>query len=222
MSLLEATIEAHGGREAWAGREAFEIEAVVGGIAWPMRTRRAPGRFRGRVRTAEPWMEVFDYPGEGQRGVFELDRVFVEGGEERRNARAAFKRLRRQMHWDDLDLLYFAGYAWWNYMAFPFFLEGPGFEVEELPGRRLSVRFPAGFPTHSPDQVFYLDEVFRLVRHDYTAEVFGRWAKAAHYSSEHKRFDGLLVPTKRRVHMRGTRFPTIISLDVLSVRACRA
>ena len=164
-------------------------------------------------------MEFFDVPREGQRGIFEPDRVRIDGGDERRDPRAGFKRLRRQVHWDDLDLLYFAGYAWWNYLAFPFFLERPGFAVEERPGRKLAVRFPDGFPTHSAEQVFHLDEDAHLVRHDYTAHVFGPWAKASHYTSEHKWFDGLLVPTRRRVHMRGTRFPTIISLDVLGVSA---
>lgn len=220
MSLLERAIEAHGGRDAWHGREAFELEATVGGLAWPMRTRRAPGFFRGRVRTAEPWMEVLDYPKPGQRGVFEPGRVFVEGGGERENPREGFRHFRRQLHWDDLDLLYFAGYAWWNYMAFPFYLEN--LEVEELPGRRLAVNFPEGFPAHSREQVFYLDEEHRLIRNDYTAEVFGPWAKAKHLSAEHKCFDGLLVPTRRRVYMRGTRFPAIISLDISRVAACPA
>ena len=219
MSLLEKAIEAHGGRDAWHGREQFELEASVGGLAWPLRTRRRPGFFRGRVRTAEPSMEVLDYPRPGQRGVFEPDRVWIDGGAERRDPRASFRRFSRQLHWDDLDLLYFAGYAWWNYMAFPFLLDRPAFEVREEEGRRLRVRFPDGFPAHCREQVFYLDEQHRLVRNDYTAEVFGPWAKAKHLSGEHRRFDGLLVPTRRRVYMRGTRFPVIISLDVRSVRA---
>jgi hypothetical protein len=218
VSLLERTIEAHGGREAWHGREGFEIEASAGGVAWPMRTRRKPGSFRARLVTERPWMEVFDYPEPGSTGVFEPDVVRI-GDVERRDPRAAFEKLRRQVHWDDLDLLYFAGYAWWNYMAFPFMLERPGFEVEERPGRVLAVRFPDGFPTHSPEQLYHLDEQHRLVRHDYTAHVFGAWARAKHLSSEHRFFDGLLVPTKRRVYMRGTRFPVIISLDVKAVRA---
>ena len=218
-ALLERTIEAHGGREAWHGREAFEIEATVGGLAWPLRMRRAPGRFRGRVRTAEPWMEIFDLGSAGRRGVFEPERVSIDGAGERRDPRRSFSRPTRRLRWDDFDLLYFAGYAWWNYLAFPFMLERPGFQVEERPGNRLAVRFPDGFPTHSPTQLFHLDGDYRLVRHDYTAQVFGSWARASHHCSEHAWLDGLLVPTRRRVHMRRTRFPTIISLDVARVSA---
>jgi hypothetical protein len=32
--------------------------------------------------------------------------------------------------------------------------------------------------------------------------VFGSWAKAAHYPSDHKTFDGLVVPMRRRVFLR--------------------
>jgi hypothetical protein len=225
VSLLEQVIEAHGGRDAWHGREGFEIEATVGGIAWPMRTRRRPGRFVGRVRTDRPWMEVLDYPAEGRRGVFEPERVSIEAVKERclspifqrTDPRESFRRLSRQFHWDDLDLLYFAGYAWWNYLAFPFYLEDQ--DVEQLPGRRLGVRFAEGFPAHSREQVFHLDDEFRLVRNDYTADVFGPYARARHESGEHRWFDGLLVPTRRRVYLRGLPWPVIISLDISAVRA---
>lgn len=217
--LLERTIEAHGGRDAWHCRAGFELEADVGGLAWPLRMRRAPKAFRARLRTDAPWVEVVDFGAPGRRGVFEPGRVWIEGESERRDPRASFRRLSRRVRWDDLDLLYFAGYAWWNYLAFPFMLDRPGFRVEERPGNRLAVRFPDGFPTHSPTQLFYLDDRCRLIRHDYTAHVFGAWARASHVSAGHDWFDGVLVPTRRRVYMRGTRFPTIISLDVARVSA---
>src|SRR5687768_8080887 len=107
VSLLEQAIEAHGGRDAWHSREAFELEASVGGIAWALRTRPRPGRFRARLLTAEQRMEILDY---GLKGVFEPDLVRIDDGRERRNPRESFGRLSRRLHWDDLDLLYFAGY----------------------------------------------------------------------------------------------------------------
>ena len=56
--------------------------------------------------------------------------------------------------------------------------------------------------THSREQVFYVDEQGRIRRHDYTAEPAGGWARAAHFCMDHERFDGLLVPTRRRVLLR--------------------
>jgi hypothetical protein len=47
----------------------------------------------------------------------------------RRNARAAFaglSGLRRNLRWDALDAAYFAGYAWWNYLATPMLLTREG------------------------------------------------------------------------------------------------
>jgi hypothetical protein len=56
------------------------------------------------------------------------------------------------------------------------------------------------------------------MRLDYTAEVFGTWAKAAHYCWDHKNFSGLIVPTRRRVFPRkndGTPrgFPTLVWIE---------
>ena len=85
--------------------------------------------------------------------------------------------------------------------------------------RRLHVRFPNDVPTHSSEQDFYFDSEGKLRRLDYTAEVFGGWAKAVHYCSEHKRFSGLLVPTRRKVFPRKRNNlprsrPTIVWIEV--------
>lgn len=229
MELLERAIAAHGGREAWHGRAGFEQELDGGGALWPLRLRRAPGRVRASFRTERPWTELSDYPRPGLRGVFDGSGVRIEdaGGvvvAERTEARAAFGRLRQHVRWDDLDALYFAGYALWNYIAIPFLFERPDFVVTEEPGRVLAVRFPDGFPTHSPEQRFHFSDDGLLVRHDYTALVVGRYAKAAHVCSEHREYDGLVAPSRRRVHPRrrngkAAPAPTIVSLDIRSISA---
>jgi hypothetical protein len=156
-------------------------------------------------------------------GFFEPDRVWIEGDsgdliEERRNPRDAFRRsLRRQFRWDDLDLLYFAGYAMWNYLTFPFLLRHDGVEVSELGERRLAIEFPDDFPAHSPRQTFYFDEDLMLRRHDYTARVFGPWARARHLSWDHREFGGLIFPTRRRVLPRGLPGPTLIWIAIEDV-----
>jgi hypothetical protein len=62
----------------------------------------------------------------------------------------------------------------------------------------------------------------RLRRHDYTAEVIGSYARAAHYSEDHRWVDGLLVPHRRRVYPRRRDgrplgFPTLIWIDIDAV-----
>jgi hypothetical protein len=129
-------------------------------------------------------------------------------------------------------MLYFSSYAIWGYLTAPFHLLGEGFELREIEPwtehgdrwRRLAVRYPEGFPTHSREQVFHFDDRGLLRRLDYTAEAFGQWARAAHYCYDHRSFDGLLVPTRRRVHPRRQdgrplRAVTIIAIEVDSVVA---
>jgi hypothetical protein len=153
-------------------------------------------------------------------------RVESDAGEplaSRAEPRAAFADLRHNVWWDDLDTLYFAGYAIWNYLNTPFLLAGEGFETEEIEPRdgcrRLAARFPDGVPTHSRDQVFAYDDELKLVRHEYTAEPFGGWARAVHLCREHARHDGLLFPTSRRVYPRGPGgralpFPTLVWIEI--------
>jgi hypothetical protein len=234
--LVEHAVEAHGGAKRFDGAVEVTVDLSCGGAAFAMRFKRgALARISGRVSTKEPRAVLSPYPREGQRGVFERDSVRIECGDgsvlaRRDDPRAAFKRFRRRIWWDDLDLLHFAGYALWNYISTPFLFLRDGFELNEVEPweengerwRRLRVRFPAGIPTHSRDQDFYFDDAGLLRRLDYTAEVFGGWAKAAHLCAEHERFSGLVVPTRRRVYPRARDNrprprPTLVWIDVHTV-----
>ena len=53
--------------------------------------------------------------------------------------------------------------------------------------------------THSTEQVFYFDKEGLLGRHDYNVGVLGG-APSANYASEHKKFSGLVIPTRHRVY----------------------
>ena len=58
-----------------------------------------------------------------------------------------------------------------------------------------------------------------LRQHDYTAEVFGGWAKAANVVLEHGERDGVLFASKRRVTPRRgdgrpRRWPLLVAIDV--------
>jgi len=236
MALLDEVIEAHGGREAWLRAERVRLRARSGGLL--LRTRAPRGAFEtadldvgiGTVRaTASP------YPRAGQRGVFADGAVRIEtdAGEvvaSREDPRRCFfgrPGLRRNLRWDALDLVYFAGYAWWNYLNHPILLTRDGVIATEADPlhhgegvwRRLEVIFPPDIHTHSRRQVFHYDEMLRLRRHDYVAEVVGRWAHAAHFCENHREAGGLLFPTRRRVHpiAPGGRIlpgPVLVALDL--------
>jgi hypothetical protein len=182
-----------------------------------------------------------DFPHDGEVGEWLGDQeVRITGRDgavlfRRQQPRAAFHGWRRQVSWDALDFIYFAGYAMWNYLLAPFLLLRRGFRFEELsplatrtgPWARIRVTFPPDVPTHSRLQDFYFDADHRLRRLDYTAEVVGRWAHAAHTCDEYREFEGFLVPTRRSVKPLpfGTtplRFPTLVAIEVHSFRPIRA
>ncbi len=185
-------------------------------MAFPLRFQRgALADYTGTVTTKDPHAVLAPYPAPGRRGVFENGDVRIETDDgrvvsERKNARAAFGG-RRNLWWDDLDLLYFGGYALWGYVGAPFIFARPGYEVEEIEpwsegGERwpgLRVRFPEGVPAHSREQRFYFGPDGLLRRNDYTAEVFGGWAKAAHYCWDYRDFGGFKIPTRRAAMPRG-------------------
>jgi hypothetical protein len=228
--LLAEAIEAHGGA---AYDAATEITARVrcGGWALPLRFQRgAFSDFRGTVSTSEPRTVISPHPGRGRRGVLERNSVRIEtdDGEvvaERSDPRPAFRRFRRNIWWDDLDLMYFGGYALWGYLNAPFMLRRPGFELEEAEPwredgetwRALRVRFPNDVPAHSREQLYYFDERGLIRRNDYTAEVFGSLARATHYCWDHERFDGLVVPTRRKAMPRRGNGKAVRRIAVVSL-----
>ncbi len=187
---------------------------------------------------AEPRAVMDPFPRRGQRAVFDRGEARIETAEgevvERRaDPRAAFSGLsglRRNLRWDALDSAYFGGYAMWNYLTTPLLLTRPGVQTSEGDDwqqgvetwRRLEVTFPEDLDTHSRQQTFYFDSRGRLRRHDYVAEVVGRWARAAHLCAEHVDADGMIFPTRRWVRPVGPvnrvmPGPTLVSLRLSEI-----
>jgi hypothetical protein len=130
---------------------------------------------------------------------------------ERRIARGPTAEPERRLLWDDLDVLYFLGYAIWNYAVTSYLFLWQGFDSREegvwqepdgARWRSLHVTYSTSVPAHSREQTLYFDERGWLQRIDYSAEVFGHLASAAHYCSAHQVFDGFLFPTHRVVWWR--------------------
>ncbi|BBX58519.1 hypothetical protein NJB1907f44_21030 [Mycobacterium marinum] len=238
-ALLDEVLDAHGGLTRWRNAATIHARVRTGGLL--LRTR-VPGNrladYRITVTVARQRVVLDPFPRAGQRGVFERPQVRIESDDgqvlsSRTNARAAFfgrPGLRRNIRWDPLDSVYFAGYAMWNYLTTPYLLTREGVEVSEVQPwqqggqtwRRLRVSFPATIDTHSPRQTYYFDGDGQLRRHDYVPEVIGHWARAAHYCAEPIEADGLVFPTRRWVHPigpgnRSLPFPTLVSIQLADV-----
>jgi hypothetical protein len=215
--LLEKAIAAHGGRALWEGGREVRVRVSSGGLAFASKLQGSAVRdVEAQVSTRGQRVVFTPYPRAGRRGVLEQDgsvRIENDSGElleRRERARDAFADVRHKLWWDRLDILYFGTSAIWTYLSAPFVFTRADFSVRELAPwdedgarwRRLAVTFPRTVHTHCREQVFYFDEAGLIRRHDYTAEPIGGWAKAGHYSFEHRSFDGLTISTRRAVYPR--------------------
>lgn len=202
MTLLEEALAAHGGLERWREVQQIEVRLRCGGIAMAMKGRPGVlGDLHAVLDSRRPRVEFAGL------GVFD-------------GARGRPAGIARRLRWSDADVVHFAGYALWNYMTSPFLLVESGASVEELPGRRLAVEFPSELPTHSRRQLFHLDSHGRVDRLDYTAEVFGGWARATHRCLSYEEVDGLVFATERRVTPRGLPAPTLVSIQIDEIELC--
>ena len=237
IRILHEAIEAHGGMDYWNSIGALDVELSARGFLFFAKRRPVLNRVRMRSYTYEPRFTFFDFPKPGLTAeLLANNRVHILDSQgtiiaERDNPRAAFHGIGHLFSWDDLDFIYFAGYATWNYLTTPFMLMRKGFIIEALEpldgelGKltRLHVTFPADFPTHSRQQTFYFDDDRLLRRLDYTAEVVGGWAHAAHLCEDYRTFGKLVAPTRRRVlplpfGHRPLPGPTLVELEIHDIR----
>lgn len=230
-------VAAHGSADRWAELSAIEVVVSARGLLFAAKSRPALNRVTLRVSTTTPHLTTEGYPRPGFRGEWSGEdwvRIVDPSGAEvaRRNGpRAAFRQIRRTLWWDELDLLYFSSYAFWNYFTTPFHFSRPGFVFSPLPSApgaptRVRVRFPPDYPSHGREQVFHFAPNGEILRLDYTAEVVGAWATAAHRCLEYQTFDGFRVPTIRRVTPRvfgspPLPGPLLVAIEVHGWRAIR-
>jgi hypothetical protein len=204
VSLLEECLAAYGGLERWRAEEAVEVRVSARGLAFAMKGNRRPLRDgRARVRTSGQHVEFLDWPAPGQTALLTSEEARIG---ERRRAQPNWG-----LRWDELDFVAFGGAAMWTYVSLPFVLADWG--AEELPGRRLRFTVPEPIRSHCREQVIELDHAGLIVRHHYTAESFGSWARAVHRSYDFRTFDGLPVATRRRVRLRPFS-PVLVKVDV--------
>jgi hypothetical protein len=208
--LLDLALGAHGGWDYWQRLSKLMANASVGGGLWAVKGKG--GSLDNLVAEVECHQQRVIFISPEWRGIYTPNRTAIETNdgkivESRDNPRAAFEGHVVETKWDNLHLLYFSGYAMWTYLTTPFLLKLPNVQTEEIEPwddqghvwRRLKVTFPPEIATHSTQQVFYFDKEGLLRRHDYNVDVLGG-APSANYASEHKKFSGLVIPTRRRVY----------------------
>jgi hypothetical protein len=231
--LLEQVLEAHGGRQRWQALEYIEADFSSGGFAFSL--HQQPWTLQGLKISVHPHAQrvvLQDFVHPGWSGVWTPNQVQIldDTGAvvaQRQDPRSAFSRIDKQVRWNKLDILYFAGYALWNYLGFPFILELPGVTLGNTDSRQLQARFAPSVPTHSAMQTFHIDDSGLLTRHDYTADVIGKWANAANFCLASEVVDGMRFYTRRRVLPRfGTQtvlpFPTLVWIEIDAIRLISA
>jgi len=236
-NLLDTAIATHGGRDRWNALSTLTAHVKAGGVLWSLKGQ--PGildEYTITVDLHQQAVTLAPFAEPGLRATYTPGRVAIETldgevVEERANPRDAFAGHTLETPWDRLHAAYFAGYAMWTYLTSPFLFTLPGVTIAELgpwqeegeTWQRLQVTFPADIATHNSVQTFYVDAEGRIRRHDYTPDVLGPAERdSAHYTFDHKQFDGVLFPTRRSVHLTDENNqkvlePVIISIDLSDI-----
>jgi hypothetical protein len=227
MALLDDAIEASGGMARWNRLQRFTLHLSIKGTLFT-RVGRAR-QFKDLIAEGSTRTQSVRFTGltHGEkRGSYRPDSVTIENldGQVLRtwlNPSLQFLDHGNDLLADDLHLVFFCGFSIWNCLTTPFLLAHPDVTVEELSPRkendqtwrRLRALFPRDIVTSSPEQIFYFDEssLQRRVDHDLLG------TRVAHYSSAHRAFSGVIVPTLRRslaLRFGGTAAPKPVLLEV--------
>jgi hypothetical protein len=222
----QRAIDAYGGVDLWKSATSIEAEVSANGLLFTLKRRTPLRHARITMKVDQPVSRITPI-GKLSRvtGLMRLHDVELEdeGGSSlarRTGARMYFPYGRRLFYWDDLDMAYFANYAFWNYLTFPRLLLNTDIAWTEKADGVLSAYFPEHIPTHSREQEIIFDSETGLLRqHNYNADVVTPVATAANTVIEHARFDGHDFPSLRRVTPRtragGARgFPLLVEITV--------
>ncbi len=224
---VQKTLAAYGGSELWAAAKTIRAEVSVQGWAFTLKRRPFFEHAQIVMDVSRPFSRLAPIGNKPHiAGILDGHDVFLDDNQkgeiiaERKQARRYFPGGRRLLYWDDLDMAYFANYAFWNYFTLPALLMNEAIAWREIEPGLLEAAFPAEIPTHNPVQRFrFDDETGLLIQHDYTAEIISKLATAAHVVLEHTQGAQCLYPSRRLVTPRtpsgkAMSGPTLIAITV--------
>lgn len=230
--LLALAVDAHGGLERWNELTSVTGRFVIGGAIWGF--KGVPGALADITVDLDLHAErvtIDPVGGTGTHTFFADGRLELrsESGEVVRTVddpKDEMARLAYDAPWDAMAAAYFASEAWWTYLTAPFLFTYPGFRTEEVEPfvedgvsyRTLKVGFPSDVDSHTGEQFFHFDDAGLLFRHTYTVDVLDG-ATGANYPSEYRTFDGIVVPTVRRIYgydenLAKVAEPVLVSIDI--------
>jgi hypothetical protein len=213
--LLKLAIEGHGGLRRWEQISRFRAAVSITGAIWALKGK--PDLLDGVVlegETRDQHLTITPFPQPGRYTTWEPNRQTIEATDgvlvaERNDPAAAFVGSTRSSPWDELQVAYVASEASWSFFTAPFLFARGDFVTEEtwpwLEGeqlwRTLLVTNPDLTVAHSRQQTYYFDDAGLLRRLDDAVDMPGG-GPAVHYPSRYREFDGIMVPTRRRVYLR--------------------
>ena len=213
--LLDRAVRAHGGAGRWERFSRFRITASVTGAIWAMKGKAGlldNVVFTGQTRDQQ--ITISPFPGPGRYTTWTPARLTIEQDDgvvlaQQPDPAGQFAGHTRQTPWNDFHAACFAAEATWNYAVTPFVFLGPGFVIEEGEPwredgevwRSLLVTYPGHLAAHCRQQRYFFDDSGLLRRIDHAVDVLGS-GRAVHYPSQYRPFDGIQVPTRRRVYVR--------------------
>jgi len=233
--LLEFAIEAHGGWRAWNQYQRMTAEASIGGAIWALKNVRDILQDKTfELHTHEEYISIrpfgpdaVDTRFDGRTLRFESNGIQVASYDA---PAKAFDGQALDTPWQPMHAAYFASEAMWTYLASPFLYAYDGFKVREIEPwredgeqwRRLEVIFPDHIASHTRTQVTHFGPDGLMRRHDYTVDILGG-TTGANYPSEYRRFQGIMMPTRRRIFAydadrQKVREPLLVSIDISSIQ----
>lgn len=204
--------------QAWEATERIHCKASIYGMLFTL--RQQPDIFKDvnvEILCHEPETTYWPCPGGNEQGVYHPNRVAIYKGNEvraeRKNPRDDFAGRPRKQPWDELDVIYFGGYAIWHYLTAPFLFANPDIECwdgdpwteDGKTWSRLHVKFPRSIHSNCEEQVYYFNETGLLQRMDYHVEIVDSSIGVAHYMYDYVDVGGLTFPTRRCAYPRDSR-----------------
>jgi len=229
--LLAWAVEAHGGLPRWNEFRQLKAALSIDGAIWHL--KQASGLLQGKtvdMATHEQRVTIAPFDGHDGRVVFEDDRMsFEAAGVLSRvfdDPASNFAGQTLETPWDLVHVAYFASEALWTYLTSPFLYTYPGFVTREIEPwhengeewRRLEVTFPDNVASHTRTQVTHFGPDGLMRRHDYTVDILGG-ATGANYPGDYRNFQGIMVPTTRRIfaydaNLKMIPEPMLVSIDI--------